>query len=201
MKPIIGIIMRSSVSESNLPIKYIYDDVSYAVYKSGGIPIGIDPKYIDNYLKICQGFIIPGGNEVVENDLLAIKKITEADIPLLGICLGMQEMAYLNSGTITDIINHKIEGLHEIIIKHDSLLYKILGCEKTLVNSRHKSAIVSTRLTVSAISYDNVIEAVEDKSKKFLLGIEWHPENMYDKEINARKIFDYFIKICNDSNR
>ena len=193
--------MRSSVSESNLPIKYIYDDVSYAVYKSGGIPIGIDPKYIDNYLKICQGFIIPGGNEVVENDLLAIKKITEADIPLLGICLGMQEMAYLNSGTITDIINHKIEGLHEIIIKHDSLLYKILGCEKTLVNSRHKSAIVSTRLTVSAISYDNVIEAVEDKSKKFLLGIEWHPENMYDKEINARKIFDYFIKICNDSNR
>ena len=193
--------MRSSVSESNLPIKYIYDDVSYAIYKSGGIPIGIDPKYIDNYLKICQGFIIPGGNEVVENDLLAIKKITEADIPLLGICLGMQEMAYLNSGTITDIINHKIEGLHEIIIKHDSLLYKILGCEKTLVNSRHKSAIVSTRLTVSAISYDNVIEAVEDNSKKFLLGIEWHPENMYDKEINARKIFDYFIKICNDSNR
>ena len=193
--------MRSSVSESNLPIKYIYDDVSYAIYKSGGIPIGIDPKYIDNYLKICQGFIIPGGNEVVENDLLAIKKITEADIPLLGICLGMQEMAYLNSGTITDIISHKIEGLHEIIIKHDSLLYKILGCEKTLVNSRHKSAIVSTRLTVSAISYDNVIEAVEDKSKKFLLGIEWHPENMYDKEINARKIFDYFIKICNDSNR
>ena len=193
--------MRSSVSESNLPIKYIYDDVGYAIYKSGGIPIGIDPKYIDNYLKICQGFIIPGGNEVVENDLLAIKKITEADIPLLGICLGMQEVAYLNSGTITDIINHKIEGLHEIIVKHDSLLYKILGCEKTLVNSRHKSAIVSTRLTVSAISYDNVIEAVEDKSKKFLLGIEWHPENMYDKEINARKIFDYFIKICNDSNR
>ena len=193
--------MRSSVSESKLSIKYIYDDVSYAIYKSGGIPIGIDPKYIDNYLKICQGFIIPGGNEVVENDLIAIKKITEADIPLLGICLGMQEMAYLNSGTITDIINHKIEGLHEIIIKHDSLLYKILGCEKTLVNSRHKSAIVSTRLTVSAISYDNVIEAVEDKSKKFLLGIEWHPENMYDKEINARKIFDYFIKICNDSNR
>ena len=193
--------MRSSVSESNLPIKYIYDDVSYAIYKSGGIPIGIDPEYIDNYLKICQGFIIPGGNGVVENDLLAIKKITEADIPLLGICLGMQEVAYLNSGTITDIINHKIEGLHEIIVKHDSLLYKILGCEKTLVNSRHKSAIVSTRLTVSAISYDNVIEAVEDKSKKFLLGIEWHPENMYDKEINARKIFDYFIKICNDSNR
>ena len=193
--------MRSSVSESKLSIKYIYDDVSYAIYKSGGIPIGIDPKYIDNYLKICQGFIIPGGNEVVENDLIAIKKITEADIPLLGICLGMQEMAYLNSGTITDIINHKIEGLHEIIIKHDSLLYKILGCEKTLVNSRHKSAIVSTRLTVSAISYDNVIEAVEDNSKKFLLGIEWHPENMYDKEINARKIFDYFIKICNDSNR
>ena len=192
--------MRSSVSESKLPIKYIYDDVSYAIYKSGGIPIGIDPKYIDSYLKICQGFIISGGDEVVEGDLLAIKKITEADIPLLGICLGMQEVAYLNNGTISDIINHKIDGLHEIIIKHDSLLYKILGCEKALVNSRHKSAIVGTHLTVSAISYDNVIEAIEDKDKKFLLGIEWHPENMYEKDLNSRKIFNYFIKMCNDNN-
>lgn len=200
MKPIIGVIMRPSVSESKLPIKYLYDDIDYAIRKSGGISIGIDSKYIDDYLDICNGFIIPGGDDITDCDLLAIKKIIDKDLPLLGICLGMQEIAYLNNGSICDILNHKNNELHEIIIKRDSLLYKILKCEKTLVNSRHKSAVSATKLTVSAVSYDNVIEAVEDNTKKFLLGVEWHPENMYDKDLNARKLFDYFIKICNDYN-
>lgn len=200
MKPIIGIIMRPSVSQNKLSIKYSYDDINYAVIKSGGIPVGLDSNYIDDYLSICDGFIVPGGDDILDGDLLAIKKIANLDIPLLGICLGMQEIAYLNNGTICDILNHKNDGLHEIIIKKNSLLYKILGCEKTLVNSRHKSAVSATKLFVSAVSNDNVIECVEDNNKKFLLGVEWHPENMYDKDLNARKIFDYFIKICNDNN-
>ena len=200
MKPIIGVIMRPSISENKLKIKYLYDDIEYAIIKSGGIPIGIDSNYIDNYLDFCNGFIIPGGDDILDGDLLAIKKINDLDIPLLGICLGMQEIAYLNNGIICDVLNHKNDDLHEIIIKKNSLLYKILGCEKTLVNSRHKSAVSATKLMVSAISSDNVIEAVEDASKRFLLGVEWHPENMYDTDLNARKIFDYFVKICNDSN-
>ena len=200
MKPIIGIIMRPSKSASDLDIKYLYDDINYAINKSGGIPVGIDSNYIDNYLNICDGFIIPGGDDILDSDLVAIKKISDLDIPLLGICLGMQEIAYLNSGTICDVLSHKGSELHEIIIKRNSLLYKILGCEKTLVNSRHKSAVSATKLTVSAVSCDNVIECVEDDNKRFLLGVEWHPENMYDKDLNARKIFDYFIKICNDNN-
>lgn len=192
--------MRPSKSASDLDIKYLYDDINYAIKNSGGIPIGVDSNYIDDYLNICNGFIMPGGDDITKSDLLAIKTIINKDTPLLGICLGMQEIAFLNNGSINDISNHKIAGLHEIIIKKDSLLYKILNCEKTLVNSRHSSAVISTNLIVSAISSDNIIEAIEDNNKKFLLGVEWHPENMYDTDLNARKIFDYFIKICNDSN-
>ncbi len=192
--------MRLSKSASDLDIKYLYDDINYAIKNSGGIPIGVDSNYIDDYLNICSGFIIPGGDTILDSDLLAIKKISNLDIPLLGICLGMQEIAFLNNGSINDINNHKTDGLHEIIIKKNSLLYKILNCEKTLVNSRHSSAVISTNLMVSGVSSDNIIEAIEDHKKKFLLGIEWHPENMYDSDLNARKIFDYFVKICNDSN-
>ena len=147
--------MRPSRSASDLNIKYLYDDINYAIKNSGGIPIGVDSNYIDDYLNICSGFIMPGGDNILDNDLLAIKKISNLNIPLLGICLGMQEIAFLNNGSINDINNHKIAGLHEIIIKKDSLLYKILNCEKTLVNSRHSSAVISTNLMVSAISSDN----------------------------------------------
>ena len=199
MKPIIGIILRNGKSESKLDTLYLYQDINHAVFMSGGIPIGIDGNHINDYLTICDGFIIPGGDEVTNEDLNAIKEINSKNIPLLGICLGMQEIGYMFDGCIKDIPNHKIDKLHDIMIVKDSLLYKILNCEKTLVNSRHKSALVKTNLSVSAISDDNIIEAIEDKSKKFLLGVEWHPENMYDKDLNSRKIFDYFIKVCNDN--
>ncbi len=192
--------MRMGKSPSNLSITYLYDDINRAIYKSGGIPIGIDPNHIGDYLDICNGFIIPGGDEIVDSDLLAIKKITEKNIPLLGICLGMQEIGSYYNGMIIDIKEHKTTDLHEIIIKPNSLLFKILGCERTLVNSRHKSALIYSNMIVSAIANDNTIECIEDDKKKFLLGIQWHPENMYDKDLNSRKIFDYFIKVCNDIN-
>ncbi len=200
MKSIIGVLLRSGKSESNLDIKYLYNDINNAIYKSGGIPIGIDNMYIDEYLNICNGFIIPGGDDITDEDILAIKKIITKDMPIIGICLGMQEIVTIYNGKIIDIDNHKHNGMHEITIKKDSLLYKILGCEKTLVNSRHKSAVILTNLNISALSDDNIAEAVEDHNKRFLLGLEWHPENMYDKDLNSRKIFDYFIKICNDNN-
>ena len=38
-----------------------------------------------------------------------------------------------------------------------------------------------------------------NKNNKFYLGLQWHPENMYDEDINAKKIFDYFIKVCHDN--
>ena len=197
MKPIIGIIMRDSVSESGHDILYVYTEIINCIIKSGGIPIGIPNKYLDNYLDICKGFIMEGGSEFDKQDFISIKKIKEKDIPLLGICLGMQEMAYLANGTIKDINDH-MNREHEISIYKDSLLYKILGIDKINVNSRHKSSIAKTNLIVSAYSTDGVIEAVEDKNNKFYVGLQWHPENMYD-DINVKKIFDYFIKVCHDN--
>ena len=198
MEPIIGIIMRDSLSSTNQPVSVVYKDLINAIIKSGGKPIGISNNFFDKYINLCQGFIIQGGDDIDEHDLKIIKELKEKNIPLLGICLGMQEMAYLNNGEIFDINNHKISSMHEVNINKDSLLYKIMGCEKTMVNSRHKSAVKKTNLFISSRSNDKIIESVEDKTKKFFIGLQWHPENLYNSDLNSKKIFDYFIKACNN---
>ena len=48
---------------------------------------------------------------------------------------------------------------------------------------------------ISARSKDGLIEAVEIKNKKFIIGVQWHPETIFDKDINARKIFEAFFNI------
>lgn len=195
MKPIIGIISRDSQTSSKREINIIYKDIIYAIKCSGGIPIGLpSSNNINNYLNICNGFIFQGGDDIDKNNLDILKILKEKDIPVLGICLGMQEMFYENN--LIDISNHKINNLHEIKIYKNTLLYKILKKDKILVNSRHKSAINNTKYVVSSKSNDNIIESIEDTSKKFYLGLQWHPENMYKIDTNSKKIFDYFIKVC-----
>ena len=195
MKPVIGIISRDYVSKTNKEINITYKDIVSSILKSGGIPIGIPSNInIDDYLNICNGFILQGGDDIDSNNLKTLKKLKEKNIPTLGICLGMQEMFYDNN--LIDIPNHHINSLHEIQIKKNTLLYKILKKDKTLVNSRHRSAIRNTNYKINSISKDNIIETIEDSNQKFYLGLQWHPENLYDIDPNSKKIFDYFIKIC-----
>lgn len=198
MKPIIGVIYRSDVSKSGNKIDIVYKDILEAILSSGGVPVGVVGSKIEDYFDICSGFILQGGDDISDESLALIKKIVDKDIPLLGICLGMQEMGCFYDGVLEDIDNHKdSEMLHSIIIDKNSLLYKIVGSDKIMVNSRHRSSLVSSKLKVSSRSEDGVIESIENKDLFFFLGLQWHPENLYKENIYARKIFDYFVKICN----
>jgi len=62
------------------------------------------------------------------------------------------------------------------------------------VNSRHHQAVqkVGTGLVVSATAPDGVVEAVEDPSKRFCLGVQWHPENFY-RTGEFRALFEAFV--------
>ena len=195
IKPIIGIISRDYYSDSKRKINIVYNDIISSVLKSGGIPIGIPYNIeIEDYLDICNGFILQGGDNINEINLRNLEIIRKENIPTLGICLGMQEMFYDNN--MIDIKDHNKNELHEINIDTNTLLYKIINKDKILVNSRHKSSITNTKEKICAISLDNAIEAIEISNLKFYLGLQWHPENLYDIDNNSKKIFDYFIKIC-----
>lgn len=199
IKPIIGIITKKSISEEKHNINIIYSDIEKAIINNDGIPIGItlncDYKTL---IDLCDGIIFQGGDDFEEYDLVALKYIYDINKPVLGICLGMQLMGTLFEGKMIDINNHKkmLKYAHEIKINKNSILYNIFKINNIKVNSRHKSVIKHPNLKISAISNDGYIEAIEDSSKKFFIGVQWHPENMINYDKKQNNLFKYFIKCC-----
>ena len=115
----------------------------------------------------------------------ALKYIYEKDIPTLGICLGMQLMGVFLDGTLEEIDGH-LNTEHDVIINRHSKIYDNNTIVK--VNSRHKYILKDTKAQIVGRDMYGNIEAIEDKNKKFFVGVQWHPEDIDDK------VFSCFIK-------
>jgi putative glutamine amidotransferase len=161
----------------------------------------LEKEDLNRILSLCDAFIVPGGYRLYEYDYYICKYALSNNIPILGICAGMQAMAKTdceNKNVLIDENNsHCVESLycHDIKINKDSLLYKIIGKETIKVNSYHKYKIEHEGINkISATSIDgNVIEGIENNSVKFYLGVQWHPEKLIDIDENSKKLFKYFI--------
>lgn len=176
-------------------------EVINVIHKHNCIPIGIIVDFdndsniefnkIKNIIDLCNGFILQGGSDYYDIDILITKYLYENNIPTLGICLGMQTMAMTFNGTMSEINGHnsKNKYVHDIKINENSKLFNIIKKDKIFVNSRHNSYIVNTDLDVSATN--NIIEAIEDKNKKFFIGVQWHPESIMDE--NSILLFNSFF--------
>ena len=223
----IGIISRYGSLKDNRSILYLTDKLRRVLTNNNILVIPIIPyqdkdytntrfnefneigdeekKYLDSYLNLVDGIIIPGGNKITPFDYYILNEAIKRDIPTLGICLGMQLMAYFdkyfkpikNESYINHFQESDDELTHKVYIKEDSLLYKIINKKEILVNSFHNYHIEENeKFNISAISEDGMIEGVEYPNKKFILGVQWHPEISYMFDEDSRKIIDYFINIC-----
>jgi putative glutamine amidotransferase len=134
---------------------------------------------------------------------------------VVAICRGVQVLNVARGGTlIQDIasevpsaLRHKHEQTepsftlaHEVWIDPGSLLETLMrdsasGVESCQVNSRHHQAIKAAGegLLTVATAPDGIIEAVEDPSRRFCLGVQWHPENFY-RTGEFRALFEGFVK-------
>ena len=213
-KPIIGITLDYCEGGGFSPRPYYAIRESYfdRVREAGGVPIAIpyQPELIDDYLEMVDGVIIPGGDFALdadwyvnndgpafpnsprlEFDIEFIKKALARDIPLLGICAGMQILAGMHGCKLTSNIqeysncnrNHldEIEAesiAHQMKVEFGSALHSIVKVDEFGVNSRHREGVVevSDAVTVCGKSDDGIIEAIELPNKKFALGVQWHPE-------------------------
>lgn len=135
--------------------------------------------------------------------------IYEMDKPLLGICRGIQYINVVMGGTLYQDLpsEHPSDTVHcqkppynlpvhAISIEERSPLYDLLKKKKLMVNSYHHQAVkrLAPKLSVMAVSGDGVIEAVCIPKKKFIWGIQWHPEFSLLTDESSRQIFSEFIR-------
>ncbi len=149
-------------------------------------------------------------------EIAVIEAARAADLPILAICRGIQVLNVALGGTLIQDIPSQVPGAlehrlavpahqsselaHEVWVDKDTLLSRLLrerlndtdSCE---VNSRHHQAIkiAAPGLRVSATAPDGIIEAVEDPSLTFCLGVQWHPENFF-RTGEFRALFEGFIE-------
>ncbi len=237
MKPIIGLIARTSTDEDGDKLICMWEKTRLAVVKKGGVPLILTPNQaivyedtkpkeapaltseeisdIKRLVDMCDAILLPGGYKWFEFDGVVYDYALSKNMPILGICAGMQMMCRYDTDK-TDVaedttvkneteINHhqrEVKYVHKVSIYPGSKLYKIIGSNLIDVNSKHNYHVDHVRnLLISSYSEDGLIESVEDPNKNFVIGVQWHPETMIDYDENANKIMDKFIEEAENYSR
>ena len=143
--------------------------------------------------------------ELDDAEMLLSRWLVADDRPTLAVCRGIQVLNVALGGTLWQDIaaqhasseNHdrhddvRSRLVHRVHIEPGSLLHRVVGVDSLDVNSLHHQAIrrVGEGLQVSATSDDGIVEAVEMPDRRFLLGVQWHPEELVGEQESARRLF------------
>lgn len=167
----------------------------------------------DDYPPEWSGGKIDDKTEVMvgdraETDRMLVKKaIEDYNMPVLGICAGHQLLALYYGEKldlhIKDAERHggKQDTTHSVSLTDESRLKSIFKQDTIIVNSNHHQAVhadlTSSEIKVTAWSEDGIIEAIESNTPRFVLGVQWHPERVKNKE-HTQKLFNKLILEANE---
>ncbi len=145
-----------------------------------------------------------------EFEVKLFQKAAAKDMPVLGICRGSQIINVSSGGSLYQDINVQKDGTgghmpkfasagfthHRVEIMKGSVLYSILQTEEIPVNSFHHQAVknIAEGYKVAALSRDGTIEAIESVNHTFIVGVQWHPELLYERYPVFLKIFEALVK-------
>jgi putative glutamine amidotransferase len=133
----------------------------------------------------------------------------KADVPVLGICGGMQAMNVACGGSLFQDISSQFANplqqrqakpattlSHAVTITPGSLLRRVVRTMTLRVNSSHHQSVkaVAPSLVASAVAPDGIVEAIESPAHRFFLGIQWHPEFLFDRYPLHRRLFEAFLR-------
>jgi putative glutamine amidotransferase len=242
-RPNIGITPDFSANRPDSPFAYYELKVPYAdaVLRAGGLPFVLpyadELACVDAYLDRISGLLVTGGafdippeayGEAAREGLGPLKLSRTAfetalmrgalkrNIPVLGICGGMQLLNVVLGGTLHQDIGREVKGAHEHEQKHDrthpqhpvevrdgTLLAEALGKGQLMVNSTHHQAAsrIGAQVVVSAVSPDGVVEAIESTQYGFALGVQWHPELMLNTVPVHVGVYRLFIQKAREHRR
>lgn len=173
---------------------------------SGGNDIG--PERYGKFPKCYCGAVVPARDE--QDISVAKYMIFQRSRPVLGVCRGAQIINVALGGTLYQDLEkeggfeHHLgdkrprnTAWHQVTLSKVSKLHNIYGTEELWVNSFHHQAIskAGSNLEIAAVSSDGVPEAIELKGYSFVIGVQWHPEMMYDSK-QQRLLISAFINAC-----
>lgn len=211
-RPVIGITGNYASPECKLAEGYYK-----SVVAAGGTPLIIPPvadtAAIISALDRVDALLLSGGADInplfcgeepqpalhsinSERDLpelLTIRLAYNRQLPMLGICRGIQALAMALGGRVEQDIAGKAtvkhsqdadrsEPTHTVSIAEGSTLHSIYGTDRLAVNSFHHQAVAEAgkRFRVTATAADGTVEAIESNELKSIVGVQWHPECMAD---------------------
>lgn len=167
----------------------------------------IDPSRYGEAAHPKLGKMVPDRDAL---DFALLEYADEARLPVLGICFGVQSLNVFRGGTLVqDIpaivaqpVAHDDHGdpaqpaRHLVRLSKGSLLERLARNDLIEVNSFHHQSAgqVGKDLQAVAKAPDGVIEALEDKSGRFVVGVQWHPERGYQQDAFAQALFATFVE-------
>ena len=234
-RPIIG--LTANYSDMDITLRDCYYK---QVVAAGGVPVALPPvadtAVVINTLDRLDGLILTGGadynplwggeqperalgNVNKERDLaelLTVRLAYNRQIPMLGICRGMQTLALALGGKLTqDIystdseqgkVPHRIkhsqdaarnEATHTVALEAGSILAELYQTDRLFVNSFHHQAVADCgkRFKATAQAPDGIVEAMESREFKDIMGVQWHPEWL---EEDGLKLFAWLVRRAKD---
>ena len=230
-----GLGTASGVGAVGQDWNYVAGDYVYILEKAGATPVLI-PQYKDLenarlFLEQLDGVLISGGHDVGpqlygafpkpycgmifsmrdRQDIEVTNWALEKDIPLFGICRGIQILNVARGGTLYQDLEieggfeHHHDGeryprntpWHTVSFGEGSPLREIYGKEQVLVNSYHHQAVKDPgkNVRVIASSTDGVSEGIIVDGCRFAMAVQWHPEMMFDSE-EQLKLMKAFVDAC-----
>jgi putative glutamine amidotransferase len=212
MRPVIGITTYVEqarwgvwdIPAAVLPFRYVE-----RVAAAGGTPVLLPPSAASDaeVLERLDGLVFAGGADLdpalyhqpphtettglrPERDAAEVPLMRAAldrDVPLLGICRGMQVLSVVSGGSLEqhlpDTVGHQrhrpapgVYGRHDVRLEPGSLANRLLGDQVSVPSYHHQGLDSAGSLVVTGWADDETAEVVEDPTRRFTLGVLWHPE-------------------------
>jgi len=232
-KPVIGITAAHCTEELKTFPRHYYVE---SVRKAGGIPMIIPPvessEEASEVINLIQGLLLSGGGDISPaymkeearrgiggcfperdmSEIMLTQLAMQGDLPLLGICRGIQVLAIAAGGRIYQDIPSQYPtamehsqtaprqyAWHDVDIVEESVLFRLLGERKLGVNSLHHQAVseIPPGFRSNALASDGINEGIEKTDAKFCIGVQWHPESL-ENDKHSETIFKRFVDACRE---
>ncbi|WP_433296885.1 gamma-glutamyl-gamma-aminobutyrate hydrolase family protein [Actinoplanes sp. CA-030573] len=218
MRPIIGItsyVLPATYGVwQELPTALVPHDYVRAVREAGGRAVILPPDDLDaGVLDVLDGVVLAGGPDLDpkwygdapeplteshperdDAEFLLVRHALERDMPLLGVCRGMQLLTVAAGGRLhqhlPDLLGHEkhrpapgVYGQHDASFEAGSRIAALMGDDVAIHCYHHQGVADPGTLRVTGRAEDGLPEAVEDPDHRFVLGVQWHPEVIRDRRL------------------